>query len=348
VIGNGVVVYPKQLIAEMEQLGGDWRGRLLISNRAHLILDHHIAIDQARERLRGKKAIGTTGRGIGPAYADKVSRMGVRVGDLLELDRLIERLDHYYQINAPYFKGLGIPLPDLKKLRGELEFYRDRLAPYITDTTYYLWENLDSNILLEGAQATLLDIDHGTYPFVTSSNTIASGALTGCGIPPKYLDEVIGVMKAYTTRVGNGPFPTEVEGAVGDRIREKGGEFGTTTGRPRRCGWLDLVAVDYAVHLNGCDGLAIMKLDVLDGLEEVKVGIGYRQNGKEINRFPFKLEGVEPIYQSLPGWVGSAGATRWEELPKEAQRYIEFIEDYLEVPVKFISTGPDRASTIIK
>jgi len=348
VIGNGVVVYPKQLIKEMGQLGGNWKGRLLISNRAHMILDHHIAIDKARERLRGKKAIGTTGRGIGPAYADKISRTGLRIGELLNISKLMEKLKDYYQINRPYFSALGIKIPSMEKLKRELEEYREKLREFITDTAYYLWDNLDSNILLEGAQATLLDIDHGTYPFVTSSNTIASGALTGSGIPPRYLDNVVGVLKAYTTRVGNGPFPTEIGGEIGVQIRERGGEFGTTTGRPRRCGWLDLVAVSYGVRLNGCDNLAIMKLDVLDGLEEVKIGIGYRYKGKRVKQFPFYLQGIRPVYKTLPGWRESKGATRWEELPKEAQHYVEFIEDYLEVPVKYISTGPDRSSTIVR
>jgi len=348
IIANGVVVYPPQLISEMEKFGDTLKGKLFISNRAHMILDHHIAIDKAREKLRGKRAIGTTGRGIGPAYADKIARVGVRMGELKNVPKLLEKLEHYYQMNAGYFKFLEISLPNLRELEDKLYHWKQKLEEMIIDTSHYLWENLDRNILLEGAQATLLDIDHGTYPYVTSSNTIASGALTGCGIPPRYLDSVIGVAKAYTTRVGNGPFPTEEVGVWGDKLREQGHEFGTTTGRPRRCGWLDLKAIEYGIHLNGCDQLAIMKLDVLDGFPQVKVGIGYRKNGEELNYFPFDLEGVEPIYQTFPGWEGSSGVTRWEELPRNAQKYLEFIEDQLEVKISYISTGPQREATIIR
>jgi adenylosuccinate synthase len=348
-IANGVVVYPPQLIKELSNFPDKLRGKLFISNRAHMILDHHIAIDQARERLRGKRAIGTTGRGIGPAYADKIARIGVRIGELLDIPRLLEKLDYYYQMNRGYFQFLGIEIPERGELEEKLSYWQQELGDRIIDTAHYLWENLDRNILLEGAQATLLDIDHGTYPYVTSSNTIASGALTGCGIPPRYLDSVIGVAKAYTTRVGNGPFPTEELGRDGERLREQGHEYGTTTGRPRRCGWLDLVALNYSIQLNGVDQLAIMKLDVLDGFEEVKVAVGYRlPSGEVVEEFPFDLSGVEPVYQRLPGWEGSRGVTRWEELPKNAQRYIEFIEEWLEVKVGFISTGPGREATIIR
>jgi len=267
VIGNGVVVYPKQLIKEIKEFDKDIKDKLLISDKAHMILDHHIAIDQARERLRGKNAIGTTGRGIGPAYADKIARVGVRMGELRDINRLLEKLKNYYKMNKGYFEYLQIEIPDMKSLKNELEFYKSELEHLITDTTKFLWDNMDKNMLLEGAQATLLDIDHGTYPYVTSSNTIASGALTGSGLPPKALKKVIGIAKAYTTRVGNGPFPTEDLGKDGERIRNQGFEFGTTTGRPRRCGWFDVVAAKYAVTLNGCDEVAIMNLDVLVGFE---------------------------------------------------------------------------------
>ena len=348
VIGNGVVVYPKQLIKEINEFDHDIKKKLLISDKAHMILDHHIAIDQARERLRGKNAIGTTGRGIGPAYADKIARVGVRMGELRDIDKLIEKLAHYYEMNRGYFEYLGIKIPDMNELRKELEFYRDELIENITDTTKYLWDNMDKNMLLEGAQATLLDIDHGTYPYVTSSNTIASGALTGSGLPPKALNKVIGIAKAYTTRVGNGPFPTEELSEAGDKIRKQGHEFGTTTGRPRRCGWFDVVAARYAITLNGCDEVAIMKLDVLDGFEKVKVCVGYERKGEKIDYFPSELDDVKPIYVELNGWSGSEGVTKWEDLPENAKKYIEFLEDNIGCHIKYISTGADRNSTIIR
>jgi len=348
VIANGVVVYPPQLIKEIENFGHNIKKKLLISDKAHMILDHHIAVDKAREKLRGKKAIGTTGRGIGPAYADKVARVGVRMGELKDIDRLLEKLEHYYEMNRGYFEYLEIKIPSLDELKKELKYWQDELGEMIVDTTKYLWDNLDKHILLEGAQATLLDIDHGTYPYVTSSNTIASGALTGSAIPPKKLSKVIGIAKAYTTRVGNGPFPTEDLGEDGDRLREAGREFGTTTGRPRRCGWLDLVALKYAVTLNSCDEVAIMKLDVLDGFSKVKICKNYKKDNEIIDYFPSDLDGIEPIYQELDGWERSAHIKKWEELPTNAKRYIEFIEDNLQTKIKYISTGPERSATIIR
>ena len=348
VIGNGVVVYPKQLIKEIENFGESIKEKLLISDKAHMILDHHIAIDQAREKLRGKNAIGTTGRGIGPAYADKIARVGVRMGELKNIDKLMEKLTHYYEMNKGYFDYLGVTIPDSDKLRSELEEYKKELGKLITNTTQYLWDNMDKNMLLEGAQATLLDIDHGTYPYVTSSNTIASGALTGSGIAPKNLNRVTGIAKAYTTRVGNGPFPTEDLGAEGDRIREQGAEFGTTTGRPRRCGWFDVVAAKYAVTLNGCDEVAIMKLDVLDGFEKIKVCVAYESDGEVIDYFPSELENVKPVYVELEGWDKSAHVTKWEDLPKNAQKYIEFLEEKIGCHIKYVSTGPERNATVIR
>ena len=348
VIGNGVVVYPKQLIKEINEFGKMIKSKLLISEKAHMILDHHIAIDQAREKLRGKNAIGTTGRGIGPAYADKIARSGVRMGELRDIDRLMEKLKHYYEMNAGYFEYLDIKIPDMNELRKELEYYKDELIDNIANTTQYLWDNFDKNMLLEGAQATLLDIDHGTYPYVTSSNTIASGDLTGSGLPPKALNKVTGIAKAYTTRVGNGPFPTEDVGEDGDKIREQGAEFGTTTGRPRRCGWFDVVAAKYAITLNGCDEVAIMKLDVLDGFDKVKVCIAYEKDGERIDYFPSELENVKPVYVELEGWNGSSGVTDFEKLPVNARKYIEFLEAKIGCYIKYVSTGPDRNSTIIR
>ncbi len=348
VIGNGVVVYPPQLIKEIKNFGHDIKNKLLVSDKAHMILDHHIKIDQAREKLRGKNKIGTTGRGIGPAYADKIARIGIRMGELKDLDSLIERLEHYYEMNKGYFKYLDIEIPDMKKLREELQNWQEELSEIIVDTTKYLWDNIDKNILLEGAQATLLDIDHGTYPYVTSSNTITSGALTGSGIPPKKLNKVIGIAKAYTTRVGNGPFPTEDLGVDGDKIRKQGAEYGTTTGRPRRCGWFDVVAAKYAVTLNSCDEVAVMKLDVLDGFERVKVCVAYERDGERIDYFPSNLERIKPIYVELDGWDKSAHVRKWEDLPSNAKKYIEFIEEKIGVKVKYVSTGAERDATIIR
>jgi adenylosuccinate synthase len=348
VIGNGVVVYPPQLIKEIKNFGSEIKKKLLISDKAHMILDHHIAIDQARERLRGKNAIGTTGRGIGPAYADKIARVGVRMGELKDIEKLMDKLKHYYEMNKGYFEYLGIQIPEFKKLENELKNWQEELGEMIVDTTKYLWDNFDKNMLLEGAQATLLDIDHGTYPYVTSSNTIASGALTGSGIPPKKLNKVIGIAKAYTTRVGNGPFPTEDLGEDGDKIRKQGAEFGTTTGRPRRCGWFDVVAAKYAVTLNGCDEVAIMKLDVLDGFDKVKVCVEYEKDGKKIDYFPSNLEGIKPVYIELDGWNKSAHVKKWEDLPENAKKYIEFLEEKIGTKIKYISTGAEREATIIR
>jgi adenylosuccinate synthase len=348
VIGNGVVVYPPQLIKEIKEFDKNIKNKLLISDKAHMILDHHIAIDQARERLRGKNAIGTTGRGIGPAYADKIARVGVRMGELRDIEKLLEKLNHYYEMNKGYFEYLGVSIPKMEDLKKELEYWQSELIDMITDTTKYLWDNINKNMLLEGAQATLLDIDHGTYPYVTSSNTIASGALTGSGIPPKKLNKVIGIAKAYATRVGNGPFPTEDLGKDGDRIRKQGAEFGTTTGRPRRCGWFDVVAAKYAITLNSCDEVALMKLDVLDGFDEVKICVGYERNGEKIDYFPSDLSDVKPVYEIMPGWGGSGGIKKWDDLPKNAKKYVEFLENKIGCKIKYISTGAEREETIIR
>ncbi len=347
VIANGVVVSPSKIIEEMEKFG-DMKGRLYISDKATMLLQYHAQIDQAKEKLRGKNAIGTTGRGIGPAYADKVTRTALRIGDLLDIDKAITKLNDYFEMSKGYFEYLGIDIPNQDELKKELYFYQDKLKELITDTTKFLWDNIDKNILLEGAQATLLDIDHGTYPYVTSSNTIASGALTGSAIPPKQLRKVTGIAKAYATRVGNGPFPTEDLGKDGDYIREKGFEFGTTTGRPRRCGWFDAVAGRYAVTLNSCDEIALMKLDVLDGLKEIKVCVAYEKNGKRIDYFPTDLDGVKPIYETFDGWEGSEGVTEWDKLPKNAQKYILALEEMIGCKIAYIATGAERDATVIR
>ena len=349
VIGNGVVVCPANLMKEMEQFG-DLRGRLWLSDKAHLILPYHQAIDQAKERMRGDKAIGTTGRGIGPAYADKISRSGHRVGELADVETLHEKVMEYLEQNRPLFDAMGVAVPDAAAMREDLERYRDALMPYITDTTLMIWRDLEEGkkVLLEGAQGTMLDIDHGTYPYVTSSNTVAGGACTGMGVSPKQIGAVTGIAKAYCTRVGNGPFPSEEFGHEGDRLREQGHEFGTTTGRPRRCGWFDAVAIRYACALNGCDRIALMKLDVLDGFETIKICTGYEYEGERIDTVPYDLSKVKPIYETFPGWEKVEGISDYEQLPDSAKAYIETIERVSGVKVGIISTSPDRDDTIVR
>ncbi len=349
IIGNGVVLSPSSIIKEMEQFS-NLEGRLFISDKAHLNLSYHALIDQAREKLKGEKAIGTTGKGIGPAYSDKINRIGVRVGELLNPAKLCDSIMDYFEQNRAIFDILDVKTPSQIELLNELEEYKSKLAPFITDTTQMLWRVLDEDgkrVLLEGAQGTMLDIDHGTYPFVTSSSTVSAGACTGLGLNPKDIGKVTGIVKAYCTRVGNGPFPSEDLGEEGKKIRENGHEFGTTTGRPRRCGWFDAVACRYASRLNGCDELALMKLDVLDGFSEVKVCVAYELNGVEINYLPQNLDSVKPIYKSFKGWDKSKGARTFEELPKEAQDYIRSIEEITKTKVGIISTSPERDDTII-
>lgn len=349
VVGNGVVLSPESIIKEMEQFEG-LEGRLFISDKAHLNLRYHAMIDQAREKLKGEKAIGTTGKGIGPAYSDKINRIGVRVGELLNPAKLCGSIMAYFEQNREMFDILKIQTPNKAELLSELEGYKKRLAPFITDTTQMIWRALDEEnkrVLLEGAQGTMLDIDHGTYPYVTSSSTVSAGACTGLGINAKDIGKVTGIVKAYCTRVGNGPFPSEDLGEEGKRLGEQGHEFGTTTGRARRCGWFDAVACRYASRLNGCDELALMKLDVLDGFEEVKICVAYELDGVEIDYLPQNLEDVTPIYKSFKGWNGSVGARRFEDLPQEAQEYVKLIEEITKTKVGIISTSPEREDTII-
>ncbi len=348
VVGNGVVLSPESIIKEMVQFEG-LEGRLYISDKAHLNLSYHALIDQAKERCKGDKAIGTTGKGIGPAYADKISRTGFRVGELLNPEKLCGAIIEYFEQNRAVFDVYEIPTPQKTELLKELEGYKEKLAPFITDTTQLVWRALDENkrILLEGAQGTMLDIDHGTYPYVTSSSTVSAGACTGLGINPKDIGKVTGIVKAYCTRVGNGPFPSEDTGEDGKRLGEQGHEFGTTTGRARRCGWFDAIATKYASRLNGCDELALMKLDVLDGFDEVKVCIAYELNGEEIDYLPSNLEDVKPVYKSFKGWDKSVGARTFDELPKEAQEYVLAIQEITKTKVGIISTSPERDDTII-
>lgn len=349
IIGNGVVVNPEVLIKEMVQFK-NLKGRFYISDRAHLNLAYHSLIDQAKERLKGDKAIGTTGKGIGPAYADKISRTGHRVGELLDSELLSANLMNDFEANRVYLDALGVKIPSKDEIYQELKGFKEALAPYIADTTQILWKTMDDNkkILLEGAQGTLLDIDHGTYPYVTSSNTISAGACTGLGLSPKSIGNVIGILKAYTTRVGNGAFPTEDHGNDGNTMCEVGKEYGTTTGRRRRCGWLDAVAVRYASRLNGVDSYALMKLDVLDGFKTIKICKAYEYNGKLIDYMPANLDEVTPVYEELEGWDSISGIKSYDELPQNAKKYIERIEELTGVRVSIVSTSPERSDTILR
>ena len=349
VIGNGVVLSASSIIEELEQFE-NLEGRLFISDKAHLNLPYHAEIDQAKERLKGDKAIGTTGKGIGPAYSDKINRIGHRAGELLNPEKLCDTIMDYYAQNQPIFDVMELKAPKREELLAELQSYSQKLSPFITDTTQMVWRALDEEnkrVLLEGAQGTMLDIDHGTYPYVTSSSTVSAGACTGLGLNPKDIGKVTGIVKAYCTRVGNGPFPSEDLGEDGVRLGEQGHEFGTTTGRARRCGWFDAVATRYASRLNGCDELALMKLDVLDGFDEVKVCVAYEYNGKEIDYLPVDLENVKPIYKTFKGWDNSVGVRSFDDLPESAKEYVNEIEKISKTKVGIISTSPERDDTII-
>lgn len=349
IIGNGVVVSPSALIEEMAQFE-NLQNRLFISDRAHLNLAHHALIDNAKEKLKGDEAIGTTGRGIGPSYADKVSRAGHRVSELLEPQKLCSALMKDFKHNEAYLKELHIEIPSESALLKDLQEFKEKLAPFITDTTRMLWQALDEGkkVLVEGAQGSMLDIDHGTYPFVTSSNTISAGALTGLGLNPKEAGQIIGIIKAYATRVGNGAFPSEDKGEDGDKIAQIGKEIGVSTGRKRRCGWFDAVALKYTARLNGLDALALMKLDVLDGFKKVKICRAYHYKGKEISYMPYDLENATPIYEEFAGWDKVGGVRDFEKLPQNAKLYIKALEDLTGVRIKYISTSPERDDTIIR
>jgi adenylosuccinate synthase len=349
VIGNGVVLNPPSIIKEMEQFE-NLRGRILISDKAQLNLPYHSLIDIAREKLKGRDAIGTTGKGIGPAYADKINRIGFRAGELLNPTKLVENILKYFTLNKPIFDALQIELPSAEQITAEVTEYSEKLTPFITNTTEYVWKALEDEkkVLLEGAQGTLLDIDHGTYPFVTSSNTVSAGACTGLGLNPKDIGVITGIVKAYCTRVGNGPFPSEDFGDAGDKMADVGKEFGTTTGRKRRCGWFDAVSVKYASRLNGCDQLSLMKLDVLDGFETIKICVAYELNGERIDYVPADLEDVTPIYEEIKGWDSVVGCREFDALPVEAKDYITRIEELTKTKVGIISTSPEREDTIIR
>lgn len=348
IIGNGVVVSPESIIKEMEQFD-DLQGRLFISDKAHLNLPYHSKIDQAIEKMKGDKAIGTTGKGIGPAYSDKINRIGHRVGELLEPETLCEAILNMFAQNRPIFDALGVDTPSKEELSAQLHMYKEKLAPYIANTTNMVWDALDGDkkILLEGAQGTLLDIDHGTYPYVTSSNTVSAGACSGLGVSPKDVGTVTGIVKAYCTRVGHGPFPTEDFGEDGKRMAKVGHEFGTTTGRQRRCGWFDAVSVKHSSRLNGCDRFALMKIDVLDGFETIKICKAYEVDGKIIDYVPSDLSRVKPVYEEIKGWESVEGINRYDDLPEEAKAYIRRIEELTATRVGIISTSPERDDTIV-
>lgn len=349
VIGNGVVIELGSLWREIESFGIDkLNGRLFISDRAHIILPYHIALDQLKEKLKKQGAIGTTGKGIGPTYADKASRVGVRVGELKNLKELEQKLGSYYKEIQIVLHSLGGEAPSFESMMSELEKMSKKILPFVCDSTQFLWEvqRAGKKILLEGAQGSMLDLDHGTYPFVTSSTTMSSGACSGSGINVKELDEIIGIAKAYCTRVGNGPFPSEEFGEIGEEIQKRGGEFGTTTGRARRCGWFDAVAMKYACKLNGCTQVALMKLDVLDGFDEVKVCVGYEYRGERIEYIPYDYESARPIYQSFKGWEKTEGIREFEKLPQNCKEYIRALEKMIECKISILSTSPDREDSI--
>lgn len=349
IVGNGVVLSPKDFIKEMSQFN-NLDDRLFISDKAHLLLPYHALIDRARERLKGDKAIGTTGKGIGPAYGDKIARVGHRVGELLNPSKLTDKVLKNFEINQKIFEVMDIQTPNRDELFNELTEYSNILSSFITNTTLLIWDALDQGdkILLEGAQGTMLDIDHGTYPFVTSSTTVSAGACSGLGINQKDIGKVTGIAKAYCTRVGNGPFPSEDFEEDGKRLRANGNEFGTTTGRARRCGWFDAVAMKHAIRINGVDQVALMKLDVLDGFKEVKICIAYKVNGQEIHYVPYNLEDAEPIYQTFVGWDKTEGIRDYDKLPENAKLYIEALEVIVGTRMGIISTSPQREDTIIR
>lgn len=356
-IGNGVVLSPAALLKEVRMLessGVDVSSRLHISEACPLILPYHVAIDHARENLRGDSKIGTTGRGIGPAYEDKVARRALRVQDLFHPQRfeakLHEVLDYHNFVLTHYFKTQAV---DFRMVRDEAMGLADWMRPMVSDVSRQLYEanQAGKNLLFEGAQGTLLDIDHGTYPFVTSSNCIAGAAAPGSGVGPQQLHYVLGITKAYTTRVGSGPFPTELFDDVGRQLATRGHEFGAVTGRPRRTGWFDAAALKRSIQINGVSGLCVTKLDVMDGLDQVKIGVGYQTNGQFTDILPFGAEAIaqcEPVYEALPGWSQSTvGINQMDQLPLNARRYLERMAQLCGVPVDVVSTGPDRTETIV-
>ncbi len=356
VIGNGVVLDPAQILHEIEEVrarGIDLDGRLWVAENAQVVLPFHTLLDQLKEKAAGKAAIGTTGRGIGPAYYDKANRSGVRVGDLLEEDLLRDRVRAMGALHNEIIQKVfgGEPL-SADAIFEEYRALGRKLAPFVKDTVAHVNQALKAGkrLLFEGAQGTILDVDHGTYPFVTSSNTVAAAACVGSGVGPTAIHQVLGVVKAYTTRVGNGPFPTEIEGEIGQELRRIGNEYGATTGRERRCGWFDAVLVRRAALINGLTHLAITKMDVMDTFEEIRVCTGYELDGTRVDQFPSQLTRlgkVKPVWETLPGWKSpTAGITAWNDLPGNARKYLERLSQLLDVPIGLVSLGPKRHQTI--
>ncbi|MEK6211135.1 MAG: adenylosuccinate synthase [Pseudomonadota bacterium] len=356
-IGNGVVVSPQALLDELatlENAGVEVQGRLTISDACPLILPYHVALDQARESAKGEGKIGTTGRGIGPAYEDKVARRAIRLQDLFHRERfaakLGEVLDYHNFVLKQYFNARPV---DFQKTLDQTLALAERFRPMVGDVPRLLFEagKRGENLLFEGAQGTLLDVDHGTYPYVTSSNCVAGAAAAGSGVGPQALHYVLGITKAYTTRVGGGPFPTELYDDIGKHLASRGNEFGATTGRARRCGWFDAAALKRSIQINGVSGLCVTKLDVLDGVETLQVGVGYRVGKETLDILPSGADALaecEPIYEEIPGWTESTvGIKRHQDLPKNARNYLKRIEETCGVPIDLISTGPDREETIV-
>ncbi len=356
VIGNGVVVDPAALLEEvgdLERRGIPVRGRLYVSSNAHLIMPYHKAIEKESEKLKGARRIGTTGRGIGPAYVDKMARIGIRVGDLLEPDLFRDKLSaNLTEMNYLLEQLYKVERFDLNKVYNDYMEYAGACRDYIADTTLLLnrWLDEDKRLLFEGAQGTHLDVDHGTYPYVTSSNATSGGACIGTGVGPTRMTSAVGVVKAYTTRVGSGPFPTELKDDMGTKLQERGHEFGATTGRPRRCGWFDAVLVRYAVRVNGLAGVAVTKLDVLDACDTIKVCVGYRYRGKTFDEMPYSLtvlEACEPIYETMEGWrCSTTGITSYPQLPTAAKAYLSRLERLMGCRIFLISTGTKREEAI--
>lgn len=356
IIGNGVVVNPEVLLEEIDGMvkKGVTISKLEVSTRAHVIMPYHIRIDEEDEKLRGDDKIGTTKNGIGPCYADKINRVGIRIGDLMDRDVFYQKLKTNLELKnrlfATYYNCEGF---DFEEIFTKYTVLAERIRPYVKDTEYsanqYIKEG--KKVLFEGAQATMLDLDHGTYPFVTSSNPTAGGACVGSGVGPRMMSNIIGVVKAYTTRVGAGPFPAEQSNKIGEYLRETGHEFGTVTGRSRRCGWFDSVVVRYAAMLNSLDYLAITRLDILDGLDTINICKGYMYKGIELKEYPESLkvlQDVEPVYEELPGWkTDISGCKSYDELPENARYYVERISQLVGVPLGIVSVGPDRSQTIV-
>jgi len=357
-IGNGVVLSPQALLSEIDELqaaGVGVMSRLAISGSCPLILEYHVALDRAREARRGDARIGTTGRGIGPAYEDKVARRAPRAQDLFDPGRFGDLVREALELhNFVLTRHLDSQAVDPAKVIAETLALAERIKPMVTDVSYRLHAAMSrgDRLLFEGAQGTLLDVDHGTYPFVTSSNTVSGAAATGAGVAPQALEYVLGITKAYATRVGSGPFPTELEDETGERLRQKGGEFGSVTGRPRRCGWFDGAALRRSAQLNGITGLCITKLDVLDGLPRVRLCTGYEVDGQPSDILPFGADAVsrcKPVYEDFPGWTQSTcGVKAWDGLPAGAQRFLERLSDVAGVPIDLVSTGPERDQTIVR